>query len=406
LIKVAAAATNAELGLLDQTVATAVAAAAKELGEGKFDKHLIVDLFQTGSGTSTNMNVNEVVANRASELLGGTLGSRLVHPNDHVNLGQSSNDVIPTALYIAALQAIEGELFPALERLEQSLTAQAAAFDSIIKIGRTHLQDATPLRLGQEFGGYAAMVQQAASRLEGSHAYLGALALGGTAVGTGLNTHVEFATRTIARLADSTGLRLKQAENHFAARAASISLMKIANDIRWLASGPRCGLGEINLPEVQPGSSIMPGKVNPVIAESLIMVCAQVQANDLAVGLGGQWGNFELNTMMPLIARNLLESIHLLSRGAANFATQCVDGITANVERCEGLVEQSLAMVTSLAPVIGYDQATAIAKSAYKSGQTVRAVLIAQKLMPEADVARLLDPSPMTAPGIRSKPKA
>jgi len=420
LLKAAAAETNSELGLLGPDLAKAIVTAALELSKGKFDAHLIVDLFQTGSGTSTNMNVNEVIANRASELLGGKKGSRLVHPNDHVNLGQSSNDVIPTALYIAALRSVEEQLLPALKRLEQSLTAQASAFDPIIKIGRTHLQDATPLRLGQEFGGYAAMVRQAAARLQTAHQHLGELALGGTAVGTGLNAHVDFAHKTIARLALATELRLQQAENHFAAqgaldgavavsglvRAAAISLMKIANDIRWLGSGPRCGLGEINLPEVQPGSSIMPGKVNPVIAESLIMVCAQVQANDVAVGLGGQWGNFELNTMMPLIARNLLESIQLLARASENFALHCVDGITANVERCEGLVEQSLAMVTSLAPVLGYDQAAAIAKSAFQSGKTVRQVLNSQQLLPETEVARLLDPSPMTTPGIRTKPKA
>ncbi|MFZ5824530.1 MAG: class II fumarate hydratase [Bacillota bacterium] len=421
LIKEAAALTNRDLGLLDGAVAEAIAQAAREVAEGRWDSHFVVDTFQTGSGTSTNMNANEVIANRAGELLGGSRGSRLVHPNDHVNMGQSSNDVIPTALYMAAYSEIQSRLIPALKLLAQGLEERAAAFDEIIKIGRTHLQDATPVRLGQEFGGYAAMVAQSAERLEHASAYLAGLALGGTAVGTGINTHPEFAQRAIARLAERTGLPLREAENHFAAqgamdgavaasglvRAAAVSLMKVANDIRWLASGPRCGLGEITLPAVQPGSSIMPGKVNPVIAESLIMVCAQVQGNDLAVSLGGQWGNFELNAMLPLIARNLLESVHLLANGATNFAKACVAGITANPERCEGLVEESLAMVTVLAPVLGYDRAAQIAKQAHEQGRTVRQVLLAQKVLPPEEVERLLNPRPMTEPGtgeIGSKP--
>jgi fumarate hydratase, class II len=415
LIKEAAAETNAELGLLDRRIAGAVASAAREVADGKWDAHFVVDLFQTGSGTSTNMNANEVIANRASELLGGRRGSRLVHPNDHVNMGQSSNDVIPSALYMAALSEIEGSLLPALAELAASLARKAEAFDPIIKIGRTHLQDATPIRLGQEFSGYAAMTAQAGARLKAAREHLGELALGGTAVGTGINTHPEFAGRTIAQIAQRTGLPFREAANHFAAqgaldgavaasglvRAAAVSLMKIANDIRWLGSGPRCGLGEINLPAVQPGSSIMPGKVNPVIAESLIMVCAQVQGNDLAVSLGGQWGNFELNTMMPLVARNLLESVHLLARVASNFARQCVVGITPNAERCEALVEQSLAMVTVLAPVLGYDRAADIAKEAYRTGRTVRQVLLDGQVLPPAEVERLLDPRPMTEPGSR-----
>lgn len=414
LIKEAAAITNQELGLLEAPMTGAIAQAAHEVAEGRWDEHFVVDVFQTGSGTSTNMNANEVIANRASELLGGARGSRLVHPNDHVNLGQSSNDVIPSALYLSAFSELKTRLIPALQQLAGALADRAAAFDDIIKIGRTHLQDATPMRLGQEFSGYAAMAADAALRLEDAGRFLSGLALGGTAVGTGINTHPEFASRTIARLARATGLPLREAPNHFAAqggmdgavaasglvRAAAVGLMKIANDIRWLASGPRCGLGEINLPAVQPGSSIMPGKVNPVIAESLIMVCAQVQGNDLAVALGGQWGNFELCVMLPLIARNLLESIDLLANATANFASACVAGITANRERCEGYVEQSLAMVTALAPVLGYDRAAQIAKRAYLQGCTVREVLVAHQVLPEKEIRRLLDPWPMTRPGL------
>jgi fumarate hydratase, class II len=418
LIKEAAALTNGELGFLDKPMATAIAKAAREVADGTWDQHFVVDVFQTGSGTSTNMNANEVIANRASELLGGARGSRLVHPNDHVNLGQSSNDVIPSALHLAAFSEINDRLIPALDQLARALSEKAAAFDGIIKIGRTHLQDATPIRLGQEFSGYAAMAAQSAARLQDAGQYLAGLALGGTAVGTGINTHPEFARRAIARLAKVTGLPVHEAENHFAAqgatdgavaasglvKAAAVSLMKLANDIRWLSSGPRCGLGEINLPPVQPGSSIMPGKVNPVIAESLIMVCAQVQGNDLAVTLGGQWGNFELNVMLPLIARNLLESIHLLANAAANFASACVAGITVDRERCEGFVEQSLAMVTVLAPVIGYDRAAQIAKHAHEQRRTVREVLLAEKVLPEDEVRRLLDPGPMTEPGLGAGP--
>jgi fumarate hydratase, class II len=418
LIKEAAALTNKDLGFLDAQMATAVAQAAREVADGTWDQHLVVDVFQTGSGTSTNMNANEVIANRASELLGGARGSRLVHPNDHVNLGQSSNDVIPTAIYLAAFSEISHRLIPALDQLATALSNKAAAFDEIIKIGRTHLQDATPIRLGQEFGGYAAMASQSAVRLRDAGNYLSGVALGGTAVGTGINTHPEFARRTIARLSEVTGLPLHEAENHFAAQGAmdgavaasglvkamAVGLMKMANDIRWLSSGPRCGLGEINLPPVQPGSSIMPGKVNPVIAESLIMVCAQVQGNDLAVTIGGQWGNFELNVMLPLIARNLLESIHLLANAVSNFASACVDGITADRERCEGFVEQSLAMVTVLAPVIGYDQAAQIAKLAHQQRRTVREILVADNVLPEAEITRLLDPGPMTEPGLGVAP--
>jgi fumarate hydratase class II len=413
LIKEAAAQTNTELGLLQAPTAEAIARGAHEVAEGKWDAQFVVDIFQTGSATSTNMNANEVIANRATELLGGERGSRLVHPNDHVNLGQSSNDVIPTALYLAAYSEITDRLIPAVAQLAAALSQKATAFDDIVKIGRTHLQDATPIRLGQTFSGYAAMANDSASRLKDAGNYLAGLALGGTAVGTGINTHPEFARRTIARLADVTGLPLREADNHFAAQGAmdgavaasglvksvAVSLMKIANDIRWLASGPRCGIGEINLPPVQPGSSIMPGKVNPVIAESLIMVCAQVQGNDLAVSLGGQWGSFELNTMLPLIAHNLLESIALLANAAGNFATACVAGITADRERCEGLVEQSLAMVTVLAPVIGYDRAAQIAKTAHQQRRTVREVLLAEQVLPEAEVARLLDARRMTEPG-------
>lgn len=414
LIKESAARTNKELGLLEPRIADVIMKAAREVAEGKWDDHFVVDVFQTGSGTSTNMNANEIIANRASELLGGARGSRLVHPNDHVNMSQSSNDVIPTATYVSALDLVEHELIPALHLLAESLGKKAVEFDEIVKIGRTHLQDATPIRLGQEFSGYVAMVAQAEQRMQEAREHLASVALGGTAVGTGINTHPEFARRTIAHLAEVTGLPVRESSNHFASqgaldgavsasglvRSAAISLMKIANDIRWLASGPRCGIGEINLPAVQPGSSIMPGKVNPVIAESLIMVAAQVQGNDLVVGLGGQWGIFELNAMLPVVARNLLESIHILAKAAENFARAAVDGITANRERCESLVEESLAMVTILAPVIGYDKAAAVAKKSYKTGKTVRQILLENAVLPEADVTRLLNPRPMTEPGI------
>ncbi|ADU51764.1 fumarase [Thermaerobacter marianensis DSM 12885] len=413
LIKRAAAETNAELGLLDQRVAGAIVQAANEVIEGKLDEHFVLDIFQTGSGTSTNMNANEVIANRAIQILGGQIGSRSVHPNDHVNMGQSSNDVIPSAIHIAALEQMERRLIPALEALRDALAEKARAFDDVIKIGRTHLQDATPIRLGQEFSGYASMVDHGIRRLRAVREHLAELALGGTAVGTGINTHPEFPRRTIARIAEATGLPFREAENHFEAqgsrdavveasgqlRTVATSLMKIANDIRWLGSGPRCGIGEILIPPTQPGSSIMPGKVNPVMSEMLMMVCAQVIGNDTAIAVSNTHGNFELNVMMPVMAHNLLQSIELLANGAATFTERCVRGIEANRERCEALIEGSLAMVTSLVPRLGYDTSADIAKEAYATGRTVRQLILERGLLSEEETARLLDPRRMTEPG-------
>ncbi len=411
MIKEEAAGVNRDLGLLDAEKATAIRTAAGEVRQGRWDDQFVVDIFQTGSGTSTNTNANEVIATRASQLIGG---DHAVHPNDHVNLGQSSNDVIPTTLQLAAAREMTGALLPALATLGAQLSAKAKEFDDIVTIGRTHLQDATPLRLGQIFGGYARQVALAAERIAAARDGLCELPLGGTAVGTGINTHPEFAAKVIAKLAQATELPLREAENHFEAqggrdaavaasgalKSTATALFKIANDIRFLGSGPRCGLGELRLPAVQPGSSIMPGKVNPVMAESLLQVCAQVVGNDAAITLGGLSGNFELNVMMPLIARNLLSSIRLLSCSVTLFAERCIAGLEADRERCAALVEQSLAMVTALAPVLGYDQAAALAKEAHASGKTIREVVQQRQLLPEGELAAILDPWPMTEPGI------
>ncbi|MBL8036071.1 MAG: class II fumarate hydratase [Nitrospira sp.] len=413
MIKRAAATVNHSLGLLDKKPAEAIKRAATEVVEGKLDAEFPVDIFQTGSGTSTNMNTNEVISNRATELLGGARGSKLVHPNDHVNLGQSSNDVIPTAIHIAASEMMQQQLLPALTRLHKVLKAKAKEFDTIVKIGRTHLQDATPVRLGQEFGGYARQIELGIERVKQAQHALSEVALGGTAVGTGLNCHPKFSAKVMAIISKETGCSFKEAKNHFEAQSAqdslveasgqlrvvAVSLMKIANDIRWLGSGPRCGLGEINLPETQPGSSIMPGKVNPVIAESVTMVCAQVIGNDVTVTVGGQAANFELIVMMPVMAYNLLQSIELLATASSNFSTKCVEGIKANEERCKSLIEESLAMCTALAPEIGYEAAAKLAKDAYKSGKTVRQVAKEQKVLAEKRLAELLDPWRMTEPG-------
>lgn len=413
LIKRAAAKVNHSLGLLEKQPAEAIQRAATEVVDGKLDAEFPVDIFQTGSGTSTNMNTNEVVSNRATELLGGARGSKLVHPNDHVNLGQSSNDVIPTAIHIAASETIQHQLLPALTRLHNALSGKATEFDRIVKIGRTHLQDATPVRLGQEFGGYARQIELGMARMKRAQEALSEVALGGTAVGTGLNCHPEFSAKVMAIISKETGCPFTEAANHFEAQSAqdslveasgatrtlAVSLMKIANDVRWLGSGPRCGLGEINLPETQPGSSIMPGKVNPVIAESVTMVCAQVIGNDVTVTVGGQAANFELIVMLPVMAYNLLQSIELLATAADNFAAKCIEGIKANEERCRSLIEESLAMCTALAPEIGYEAAAKLAKDAYKSGKTVRAVALEQKVLPEKRLAELLDPWRMTEPG-------
>jgi fumarate hydratase class II len=418
LIKVSAARTNMDLGLLDKRLGEAIVKAGQEVIDGKLDDHFVLDIFQTGSGTSTNMNTNEVISNRAIQMLGGVLGSKNpVHPNDHVNMGQSSNDVIPTAMHVAAMESIERVLIPALAGLQKALRRKAKEFDGIVKIGRTHLQDATPIRLGQEFGGYARQVQLGIQRLEKLRDTLGELPLGGTAVGTGINTHPKFAARTIQHLSKITGLKFREAEDHFEAQAAkdaivetsgmlktiAVSLTKIANDIRWLASGPRCGIGEIGLPETQPGSSIMPGKVNPVIAESVLMAAAQVIGNDLAVTIGGQSGVFELNVMMPVMAHNVLESIRLLAASAGNLTKRCIDGIEANKERCTEMIEKSLAMCTALAPEIGYDAAAAIAKESYKTGKTVREIAREKKIVPAKRLDEILDPMRMTKPGVAAK---
>ena len=417
MVKEHAAKVNRELGLIDERVALAVMDAAEEVIIGDLDDHFPLDIFQTGSGTSTNMNANEVIANRACQLLGEPLGSRTVHPNDHVNYGQSSNDVIPTVMHLAAAVEIKEQLLPKLDELRKALGAKAREFDDIVTIARTHLQDATPIRLGQVFGGYFRQVTLVISELERTMDGLCELPLGGTAVGTGLNTHPEFAQRVITGLAEVTGLPLREAKDHFAAqggkeqvvaasgalKTTATALFKIANDIRFLASGPRCGLGELQLPAVQPGSSIMPGKVNPVMAESLMQVCAQVVGNDTTITLSGMSGNFELNVMMPVMAHNLLQSIDLLANATDQFNERCLQGLEADRERCEGLIEESLAMCTALAPVIGYDQAAAIAKQAHETGRTVREVAIAEEVLPEEELNSLLDPRPMTEAGIPGK---
>jgi fumarate hydratase class II len=410
LIKRHAARTNAELELLPGPMAEAIQTAAREVEEGKHDAEFVVDVFQTGSGTSTNMNANEIIATRATQILNG---EARVHPNDHVNRGQSSNDVIPTAIHLAALDGIVNGLIPALNELHGALLDKAAKFGDVLKIGRTHLQDATPIRLGQEFSGYASQVQHGIERLWHTTPHLGELALGGTAVGTGVNTHPEFARRTIERIGDETGLDVREAPNHFEAQAArdaaveasgalktiAVSLVKIANDLRFLSSGPRLGYGEITIPATQPGSSIMPGKVNPVMCEMLMQVSGQVIGNDAAITFGGAMGNFELNVMMPLIAHNLLQSIELLKQGTLVFSRRCVAGIEANVEKCEGDIERNLAMCTPLAPVIGYERAAAIAKNAWETNRTVREVAREMSGLPEEQLNGLLDAKRQTRSG-------
>ena len=408
-IKLAAARTNARLGLLPGELADLIATAAEEVIDGRLDGHFPVDVYQTGSGTSTNMNVNEVIANRAIQLAGGVIGSKSpVHPNDHVNMGQSSNDVIPSAIHVSAAVEIVEQLIPALQALLEALESKADEFDSIIKIGRTHLQDAVPIRLGQEFGGYAAAVGNCIGHLEHAVESLGELAIGGTAVGTGLNTHPEFDVGVCHALSEYYGIGFRDAANHFAIqsnmdmvmqtsgtlRTSAVALGKIANDIRLMGSGPRCGIGELNLPAVQPGSSIMPGKVNPVICEAMIQVACQVIGNDAAVtagATGGVGSILELNMAMPMIAVNLLDSIRLLGAAVEVFRTKCVVGLTANAERCGQLVEQSLAMCTALATAIGYDAAAEIAKEAFKTGKTVRQVATERQVLPTDKLNDLLD---------------
>ena len=395
LIKSAAAEVNGRMGYLPAERAAAIRAAAEQVVEGRHDSQFPIDIYQTGSGTSTNMNANEVIGRLAG-----------AHPNDHVNRGQSSNDVIPTAMHIAAAETMTARLLPAMRQLGGSLARKAAEFHDIVKIGRTHLQDAVPIRMGQEFSAWARQVEAAGERIEAALPGIYELPLGGTAVGTGLNAPPGFAAETIAAIARRTGLPFAEARNHFEAQGArdavcflsgalrgyAVALTKIANDIRWLGSGPRCGLGELKLPAVQPGSSIMPGKVNPVIAESLLMVCAQVIGYDAAIAWCAAAGNLELNVMMPLMAYDLLDGIELLAAGSRNFAGKLVDGLEADRARAEGFVEQSLAMGTALAPEIGYEKAAALVKEAYTQGRTIREVARDKSGIPEDRLQKLLDP--------------
>jgi len=417
LIKAAAAETHAELGELPGETAALIAVAAGEIAAGAHDAHFPVDVYQTGSGTSTNMNVNEVIANRCSQLRGKPLGSHdPVHPNDHANHGQSSNDTFPTAIHVAAARALDAQLIPALDALHAALGAKASEFHPVLKIGRTHLMDATPMRLGQEFSAFATQAERAAQRARQALAVLLELPLGGTAIGTGLNRHPDFPQLAIARIAAHTGLAFRRATNPFEAQASrdsiveahgqlntiAVSLFKVASDIRLLASGPRCALGEINLPAIQPGSSIMPGKVNPVMCEALTMVAARVFGNQATVTWAGANGHFQLNTFMPVMAAALLESINLLAGATSAFAKHCVGGITANHDRCAELIERSLAMVTSLVPTIGYAKAAAIAKQAMAEGTTVAVICHAQRHqlgLSAAQLDVLLDPARMAGEG-------
>ena len=411
LLKTGAAQANRDLGLLDPALSDIIVTAASEVAEGLHDRHFPLDIFQTGSGTSTNTNANEVIANRCSQLHGLAIGSHLpVHPNDHVNLGQSSNDVIPSAIHIAAAESLKNDLLPALDLLHHELTGKTGEFWSVLKIGRTHLMDATPIRLGQEFSGYARQIELGKNRIAHAIRALEEIALGGTAVGTGLNTHPEFSNRVCRFLFEKTGIPFREAANHFEAQGSrdalveasgqlktlAVSLTKIANDFRWLASGPRCGFAEIQLPALQPGSSIMPGKVNPVLPEALLQVCALVIGHDATITWAGASGNFELNVAMPVIAHSLLESVHLLSNATRLFAKNCVADLTANRERCESLIEQSLAMVTSLAPLIGYDRAAEIAKESQRTGKTIREICLEKAVLPVDKLREILDPATMT----------
>jgi fumarate hydratase class II len=408
-IKKSAALTNVELGALDKAVADAIVEAASEVMAGRWDDQFVLDIYQTGSGTSTNMNANEVIAHRASEILGSK-----VHPNDHVNFAQSSNDVIPTAIHVSARVAMEKELVPALDHLRKALAEKADAFDEIVKSGRTHLMDATPVRLGQEFGGYAAQVAKGIERVKRASQELAELALGGTATGTGINTNPDFPGKTIARIADETGLSFQEAENHFEAQGAkdaavnasgalnsvATGLMKIADDIRWLGSGPTSGIHEIKVPAVQPGSSIMPGKVNPVMAEAVMMVAARVMGNHTTITVAGSRGNFELNVMMPVLAQALLESVTLLANSARAFTDRCVVGIEANEDRCQALLELNPSIATALNPYIGYDKAAVVAKTASKEHKSVREIVLREGLIPEDKIDDALDVRGMTEPGL------
>jgi fumarate hydratase class II len=415
IIKRSAALTNLELELLDETRTRAIEEAATEVAEGKWDGQFVVDIYQTGSGTSTNMNTNEVIAHRATEILEGS-GTE-VHPNDHVNMAQSSNDVIPTAMHVSARMALVKELVPALRRLRDALAAKAEAFDGVVKSGRTHLMDATPVRLGQEFGGYAQQVDLGLRRVEAAADELAELALGGTATGSGINTHPEFAARTIAKISASEGLEFSEAANHFEAQGAkdafvhahgalntlAAGLMKVADDIRWLGSGPTSGIHEISLPAVQPGSSIMPGKVNPVMAEALMMAASRVMGNHVTITVGGSRGNFELNVMMPVMAHSFLESVTLLANASRVFAERCVDGIEVNENRCQDLLEKNPSIATALNLYIGYDKASEVAKRSAKEGRSVREVVLEMGLIPEDQIDDALDVRSMTEPGLPGK---
>ncbi|MCS7223858.1 MAG: class II fumarate hydratase [Armatimonadetes bacterium] len=414
LVKKTAAQVNAQLGLLDEKKATVIAQAAQEVADGQWDDHFPLDIFQTGSGTSTNMNANEVIANRACELLGGTRGDKsLIHPNDDVNLGQSSNDVIPSCIHIAAALSIKEELLPALSRLKQSLAEKAEAFADIVKTGRTHLMDAMPVTLGQEFSGYEAQVDQCQQRIEATMQRLCQLAIGGTAVGTGINSHPEFGKRVAEALARETGLPFQETINHFAAQAAmetavevsgalktlAVALYKIANDLRWMNSGPQAGLAEIRLPALQPGSSIMPGKVNPVIPEAVMMVAMQVFGADVTITAAVASGNFELNVALPVIAHNLLQSIHILSTVSTVFAEKCIDGIVANREHMERVAGQNPILATALTPFIGYDKVAEVVKTALSEGKTIREVVRERNLLPEDQLDAVLEVRRLTEPG-------
>jgi fumarate hydratase class II len=417
LLKAACAEVNRDLGKLPAEKARAIVAASEEIAEGKLDAHFPVDVYQTGSGTSTNMNANEVIANRASQMAGKAIGTRdPVHPNDHVNMGQSSNDTFPAAMHVAAAIALERDLLPALEKLHSRLADHAREWDDVVKIGRTHLMDATPIRMGQVFSGYAAQVRHGIERVHRAIHALSELAIGGTAVGTGINTHAEFGKRVCEKLAARTGIPFREAANHFEAQAArdafveasgclktvAVSLTKIASDIRWLGSGPRCGIGELTLPAIQPGSSIMPGKVNPVICESVMQVACRVIGNDATIAcaaLGGVGSIFELNVAMPVMADAMHESIHLLARVSHVFVEKLLDGLEVNRKRCAELIEQSLMMVTSLAPEIGYEDAAKLAKEAFEKGLTIRDLVLSKNLLDPAKLDALLDPRGMTEPG-------
>jgi fumarate hydratase class II len=414
LIKTGAAEMNRSLGTVDADKADAIITAGEEMMAGKFDDQFVVDVFQTGSGTSTNMNANEVLANRATEILGGDIGSKVVHPNDHVNASQSSNDVIPSAMHMAAVAAIEEELVPALRGLQASLEAKAVEFDDVLKSGRTHLQDATPIRLGQEFSGYAAQVAKGIERVEVVESELLELALGGTAVGTGINAPDGFAAGTIEIMNRRSGHSFREADNHFEAQASkdayvnasgvlktvATSLFKVANDLRWLSSGPRNAIGEITLPSLQPGSSIMPGKVNPVIPEAVMMIASRVFGNDTTITWGGANGNFELNVMMPVMAHAMLESIELLAAGSRVLEEKTVDGITANEERAAWLLDQNAIVGTALVPHIGYDKAGEVIKKAFSEGRGVREVALELEVLPEEELDAALNVRPMTEGGV------